>query len=634
MKQILFILTIAAVLTGCSSTGDKVSVAEANLEPDDYCGFELLHELDGHRGKLWTIDSNNDGTVADGGLDGLIRIWNLASDVPELRYEHTLPVSVEDVRILKDGALLVLGEDGRIRLISDSSAPCTLAPEGVTRLNVSADESLIAASSDDRMYIYRLDDTKLLREFSLPFACFEAVFSPDNKFVFTTGHEGSCTMWSVKTGKPVKQFEGLTYDVHCIDISPDGLYIAAGSTDCRVKVWEIETGIVMATINHRDGLYDLDISNDGRLIASAGVDRRIIVAELQTGRVLTRLQHEDEIHAVAFAACDSLIAAGGYDSKLYIWGIPRIDLSKTDRLTLTNIENFEQLRAVRAHTRPCFDLAISNDDRFIATGGRDNLVHIWSTDSFMKLLTIDPQLHIIEQKFSADSARLYCRSECGVLLIYDVGNGEELHRSAADEIICGFDLSSDDKLLLTGGRHGEVSIRDADSGMVVQQRVFDDFPIINIKFSPDDSTIFFAYAGGTRDFRLVALDMLLEEKYHTEGHDGYNYHTSFSDRRGVMATAGADALIKVWNIDDGSLKMVLNKHRGKVMDTDFSADEKLLVSGSAHDHTIKLWNTGTGELLKSVTAGDEVQCVEFSNSGRFIISSGEDGILRYWGIRS
>jgi WD40 repeat protein len=70
------------------------------------------------------------------------------------------------------------------------------------------------------------------------------------------------------------------------------------------------------------------------------------------------------------------------------------------------------------------------------------------------------------------------------------------------------------------------------------------------------------------------------------------------------------------------------------MDVDFSLNEDVILSGSAHDRTIRLWDTQSGEELKKIIPGGEVQSVEMASDGKFFISAGEGGDISIWGVIS
>ena len=55
--------------------------------------------------------------------------------------------------------------------------------------------------------------------------------------------------------------------------SPDGLTLASGSDDCTVKLWDVATGELEATLEgHRDNVNSVAFSPDGLTLVSGSND--------------------------------------------------------------------------------------------------------------------------------------------------------------------------------------------------------------------------------------------------------------------------------------------------------------------------------------------------------------------------
>jgi WD40 repeat protein len=88
-------------------------------------------------------------------------------------------------------------------------------------------------------------------------------------------------------------------------------------------------------------------------------------------------------------------------------------------------------------------------------------------------------------------------------------------------------------------------------------------------------------------------------------------------------------LIKLWDPESGRLLQTLEGHSDSVNSVAFSADGKLLASGS-YDRTIKLWDTESGRLLQTLEGNsDSVNSVAFSADGKQLASS-HDRTVKLW----
>ena len=75
--------------------------------------------------------------------------------------------------------------------------------------------------------------------------------------------------------------------VKCLSVL-DGDRLASGSLDSTGKIWEVDTGACVATLDgHEDGVSSL-AALDGGLLASGSVDRTIKIWDFALSDVLQR----------------------------------------------------------------------------------------------------------------------------------------------------------------------------------------------------------------------------------------------------------------------------------------------------------------------------------------------------------
>ena len=72
--------------------------------------------------------------------------------------------------------------------------------------------------------------------------------------------------------------------VTTVAISPDGSYVAAGSLDKSVRVWDMNTGHVVSRLDgpdgHKDSVYSVAFSPDGLCLVSGSLDKTIKMWQL------------------------------------------------------------------------------------------------------------------------------------------------------------------------------------------------------------------------------------------------------------------------------------------------------------------------------------------------------------------
>jgi len=95
------------------------------------------------------------------------------------------------------------------------------------------------------------------------------------------------------------------------------------------------------------------------------------------------------------------------------------------------------------------------------------------------------------------------------------------------------------------------------------------------------------------------------------------YSLAASSDGKFLAAAGAEKLVRVWNLDEKKLAATINEHGDWVMNVAFSPDGKLLSTASA-DRTLKLWEVGTWDSAGKLTLGETVRGSAFSPDGLLV----------------
>ncbi|MFT5468771.1 MAG: WD40 repeat protein [Verrucomicrobiales bacterium] len=196
---------------------------------------------------------------------------------------------------------------------------------------------------------------------------------------------------------------------------------------------------------------------------------------------------------------------------------------------------------------------------------------------------------------------------------------------------------SPDGAILAIARFAKVELLDAKTRKPV--RVFAEHPgkINALHFSKDGQRLF--TASGITGLRGVATiwNVKTGEKIAEfgEGHTDILFDAKISPTdQQLLATAGYDRAIRLWNLETRKLVRKISGHNGAVFDLAFSPDGKILASASG-DETIKLWKVETGERLDTLNQPQGEQfAVAFTPDGAQILGAGADNRIRLWKLVS
>ena len=73
-----------------------------------------------------------------------------------------------------------------------------------------------------------------------PGGAYGAAFSPDGRYVATSGADGTARLWEVASGTEVRRFTDHTDAVRNVVFSPDGKYILTASDDHTARLWQTD----------------------------------------------------------------------------------------------------------------------------------------------------------------------------------------------------------------------------------------------------------------------------------------------------------------------------------------------------------------------------------------------------------
>ncbi|MPY63460.1 nSTAND1 domain-containing NTPase [Streptomyces spongiae] len=537
-----------------------------------------------------TVMFSPDGrTLAAGSRDGTARVW----DVRDPRAVPTRPAAVltglgrnrvsvafaPDGRTLAAGGASARGSRGEVHLRAlagnRSGRTRTLEADApVKAVAFAADgRTLAAGGTDGSLRLWDTRTRQTLRDLRAAGQVIAVAFSADGRTLATGGDDRTVTLWDPADGTRTGALPGHGDDVNGLAFHPRRDTLAAASGDGTVKLWDTGTRTLLA-IHHGHSDYVLGVAfrPDGRALATAGFDHTVALWNLAGSSLAAGA--DMPVSAVAFAPDRRTLATVGHDGTVALWPYTEPAAAGTF------------LRGRHGRLR---DVAISRDGRLLATAGDDRTVRLW--DIRRKKLTATLRGHrgtVFAVAFAPDNRTLASAGDDHTARLWSVTTGKEIAK-------------------FTG--HTDY--------------------VNGVAFSPDGRTL--ATASDDRTTRLWSVTDRRQTGRPLRGHTGAVWGVAFSPDGTTLATAGNDRTARLWDAADRrQIGGAMTAHTGPVRSLAFSADGRTLATGG-FDRTVRLWSARSRRLTATLTGhADAVQSVAFSPHGTTMASVGADGTVQLW----
>ncbi|KXS18604.1 WD40 repeat-like protein [Gonapodya prolifera JEL478] len=292
------------------------------------------------------------------------------------------------------------------------------------------------------------------------------------------------------------------------------------------------------------------------------------------------LGHNGSVFCVALSPTDQTLAvSGGEDDKAYVWR------------TNTGQPSFE----LSGHTDSVIAAAFSNDGKYVATGGMDGLVKVWSTSDGKLVQNLQGPSEVTWNQWHPRGPVILAGTSDGSLWMWNAPTGSCMSvftGGHAAPVSCGM-FTPDGKAIVSGSEDGSFVTWDPKNGQVVR------------KLSPGDAR----WHSGT----LTCVDVKADAT--------------------VAGTGSEDGTAKLVHLGNGKILGSFEGHSDSVEAVGFSPTLPVFATGSL-DGSLKLWDVQTMRLRHTLSHDDGITHLAWHSSSPLITTSSTDRTVRVWDARS
>ena len=202
-------------------------------------------------------------------------------------------------------------------------------------------------------------------------------FSPDGKTIASCGEDSTIKLWNVESGQIVHTLQGHTRNVWDVKFSPDGNNLASGSFDKTVRIWNVRDGKQLHILtDHTEAVVALAFSTDGQKLVSTSDDRTIKVWNTNNWSLIYSLEVPEHNQAADFSPDNKLLLTGGRDKTALGEFLQNIfgdsEYNKGVSMRLWDAQTGRLLQTFSKN-----DVSFSPDGKWIASASSDKTIGLW-----------------------------------------------------------------------------------------------------------------------------------------------------------------------------------------------------------------------------------------------------------------
>ncbi|KAF4518741.1 hypothetical protein B566_EDAN006144 [Ephemera danica] len=342
---------------------------------------------------------------------------------------------------------------------------------------------LVTGFSNGSFFLHEMPDVNLIHSLSISEQSITALAMNCTGDWVALGCSGlgQLVVWEWQSETYAMKQQGHFNNMDCLDYSSDGLFIATGGEDGKVKIWNSTSGFCVVTFHeHTAAVTGVQFSNNRKIVMSASLDGTVRAFDMTRYRNFRTFTSPRPVQfgCVAIDFSSEFVAAGGQDVfEVYLWSI------KIGRL----------LEILSGHEGPVVSVTFSPSptSTALASVSWDKTLKIWNTikkgsdhdtvqltagglyvcyrpdGNEVAVATLDGQITFFETKHNNQTGFIEGRNDLGSgRSEIDLITAKKNLQGKAFTSLC---YSADGECILAGGQSKNVCIYNVKEGLLIKK---------------------------------------------------------------------------------------------------------------------------------------------------------------------
>lgn len=467
------------------------------------------------------------------------------------------------------------------------------------------------------------------------------------------------TLYQISSWKPIsfhmrtdraESFSNSSYLVYSLSLSSNNKFLAIGSAEKSIKVWDVESMSEAFTLKgHFSCVFSVSFSNDNSLLVSGSADRSVKVWDIiNRFEKIVFLGHFGAVKSVCFSHDGNYIVSGSEDCRVMLWcmitesahkvlhecvdWVYSVKISNSRDFLCFTTANDVYLWDFITETQFVLDnsidpICISNCGNIIATSTSDFSINIFSKPFIRPKVLISHKACITNIAISYNSLYLASSSSDNIVKIWSLSEKNIICNIESDIIYTAISFSVDGKFLFGGSYINKIDRWKLNINSIKKIIQLSSKPIIALSFSKNNR---FLVCGG-EDPVIKVWDLWNKKEFcHLEGHLLKINCVLFNPETTYIISSSNDCTIKLWDFKTLSLYSTCHGHKGPVLSLQLISSNTIL--SSSEDGTIKLWSLPSCLYLKTIFSNKfRISSLALSPNAR-ILGLGTYQHTKFWNI--